>query len=82
MCVDFRIFNMQTKWDMHLLPCIKDLLDYLFTASYFLNIDLATGYHYVRITPEYQYFSAFMSRYGLFEWMVMPFRLTNAPLTF
>ena len=45
MCVGFHMLNMQTRWDVYPLPCIKDLLDHLFAASYFLKIDLAMGYH-------------------------------------
>ena len=45
MYVDFCVLNMQTKQDVYPLPCIKDLLDYLFAVHYFLKIDLATGYH-------------------------------------
>ena len=45
MCVDFCELNMQTKWDVYLLPCIEDLLDHLFAPRYFSKIDLATGYH-------------------------------------
>ena len=82
MCVDFCVLNMQTKRDVYPLPCIEDLLDCLFAAHYSLKIELATGYHKVRITPEHQHCSAFLTRYGLFEWTVMPFGLTNAPSTF
>ena len=81
MCVDFLALNMQFKRDVYPLPRIEDLLD-LFAALYFSKIDLATGYHKVRITPEHQHRSAFLTRYGLFEWTVMPFGLTNAPSTF
>ena len=45
MCVDFHALNMQTKWDVYPLPCIKDLFDCLFAAHYFSKIDLAMGYH-------------------------------------
>ena len=45
MCVDFHMINMQTKQDVYPLLYIKDLLDYLFAAHYFLRIDLAMGYY-------------------------------------
>ena len=45
MYVDFCVLNMQTKWDMYLLPCIEGLFDCLFIARYFSRIDLAIGYH-------------------------------------
>ena len=45
MCVDFHMLNMQTRWDVYLLPYIEDLLDCLFAAGYFSKIDLAMGYY-------------------------------------
>ena len=45
MCVDFCTLNMQTKQDVYPLPHIKELLDFLFEARYFLKIDLDTGYY-------------------------------------
>ena len=82
MCVDFYVLSMQTKQDVYLLPHIEDLFDYLFAENHFSKINLAMGYHWVRITPDHQHYSVFLTRYGLFEWTVMPFGLTNAPSAF
>ena len=81
-CVDLCMLNMQTSQNVYPLPCIKDLLDHLFVECYFSKINLVTGYHQVRITPEHQHRSIFLTSYGLFKQMVMPFGLVNAPSTF
>ena len=82
MCVDFRALNLQTRKDVYPLPRIEDLLDRLTRAHYFTKIDLAQGYHQVQITPEQYPRSAFLMRFSLIEWVVMPFSLSNAPSTF
>ena len=82
MCIDFRSLNQRTVHDSYPLPRVEDLLDRLAGASYFSKIDLRSGYHQVAIAPEDVFKTAFLTRYGLFEWCVMPFGLCNAPSTF
>ena len=82
MMVDYRALNHQTKKDVYPLPRIDDLLDKLSKAMCLSAIDLASGYHQVRLAPDACEKTAFVTRYGLFEYTVLPLGLCNAPSTF
>jgi hypothetical protein len=81
-CVDYRQLNAVTVQDSYPIPYQQDLLDNLKDAQYFSSIDLASGYWQVKLTDRAKLKSAFISRYGLYQFLVMPFGLTNAPATF
>ena len=81
-CVDYRRLNAATKMDVHPLPRIDDSLDLLAGSQCFSTLDLASGYWQVKMDPESQEKTAFVTHSGLFEFRVMPFGLCNAPATF
>ena len=81
-CVDFRKLNSVTNRDSYPLPRIDDLIDTVGNATWFSSLDLASGYWQVQVHPADVPKTAFTTKYGLFEFKVMPFGLCNAPATF
>jgi hypothetical protein len=82
MCIDYRSLNEVTVKNKYPLPRIEDLFDQLREASVFLKIDLRSGYHQLRIRPSDIPKSTFITKYGLYEFTIMSFGLTNAPAYF
>ena len=81
-CVDFRSLNANTRLDCNPLPCIDELLDCLAGSNVFTSLDLQHGYYNIKIAPEHLLRAAFVCKWGLYEYEVIPFGLTNTPSTF
>jgi hypothetical protein len=82
MCVDYRSLNEVTNKNKYPLSRIEDLFDQMKGASVFSKIDLSSGYHQLKIRESDIQKTAFHTRYGLYEYTVMSFGLTNAPTYF
>ena len=82
MCVDYRSLNEVTIKNKYPLPRIDDLFDQLRGACVFSKIDLRSSYHPLKIHATKIPKIAFTTRYGLYEYTVMSFGLTNAPAYF
>jgi predicted aspartyl protease len=81
-CVDYRGLNRITRKDRYPLPLIYETLQNVGRAKWFSKLDVIAAFHKIRIAKGDEWKTAFRTRYGLYEWLVTPFGLANAPSTF
>ena len=82
LCVNYCGLNTVTVKDCYPLPLIDEMLSHLAGAHYFSKVDLHDAYHQIRVKQGDEWKTMFHTKFGSFEYLVMPFELSNAPATF
>lgn len=82
MCIDYRALNRLTIRDRYPMPLIDDHIDRLGKANYFSNLDMATGFYQIPIDEESIHKTGFVTPEGHYEFIKMPFGLTNSPIVY
>ena len=81
-CMDYRKLNRITKKDKYPLPLIDKTFRRITKAKVFTKLDIRYAFHRIRMHPDLEALTAFGTRYGAYQYKVIPFRLCNGPATF
>ena len=79
LCIDYRRVNQLTRLMKYAMPLVSDLLEYLDNALRYCSLDMSSGFWVVEMTERAKLISTFVTPFGLFKWLRMPFGLKNAP---
>ena len=82
LCVDFRTLNAHTVPDPYYIPLVEEFIDKIDEAKYLSKLDLAKGFYQVPMAEDSRMKTAFLTPFGKYEFIRMPFGLNNAPFTF
>jgi hypothetical protein len=82
LCINYRGLNQISRKNSNPLPLISEAIDRLSGAKFYTKLDIRDAYHRVRVAEGEEWKTAFCSRYGHYEYTVMPFGLANTPATF
>ncbi len=78
-CVNYRRLNAITKKNRYPIPLIEETLAQLEDAKYFIKIDICQAFYQIRMSEDLEELTTFLTRFGAFKYLVMPFGLCNDP---
>ena len=81
-CVDYRRLNEISRKDSYPIPHINETLRTIAVAKYISKVDVISAFYWIRVKDSNEWKTAFNTHFGLYEWLVTPFGLTDAPTTF